>query len=241
METFKKSDGEFKVDFIPYSEVREWLLYKHYAHRIPPVNYSFGLYRDGFLEGVLTFGRPYAPSLIKESFGGEYQDEFLELNRVVVNDGLPKNVLSFFVTQCLKMLPKPMVVVSYADSKQGHHGYIYQATNWLYTGLSAPFMDYMVKGCEGMHQASVLDRVGRSDKDGHLDKVKLLKEVYGEENVYMVERSRKHRYYYLHGDKRQVKRMRKLLKYPVVPYPKGRNKRYDASYETHPNGLLFEM
>jgi len=63
-----------------------------------------------------------------------YQDHFLELNRLVIDEGSKKNVLSFFVSQTLKKLPCPNVVVSYADTSQNHHGYIYQATNWIYTG-----------------------------------------------------------------------------------------------------------
>lgn len=132
-----------------------------------------------------------------------------------------------------------MVIVSYADSSQNHHGYIYQATNWIYTGLSSPFNDYMVKGYEHMHSASIMDMVGRSDKNGHIDKVKALKQKFGEENVYTVERPRKHRYFMLLGDKRQVKRMKSLLAYPVQPYPKGDNIRYDASYQPSYQGLLF--
>jgi len=178
--------------------------------------------------------------LVKNALQGQYQDSIYELNRLCVNDGLPRNALSFFVSQCLQMLPKPMCIVSYADTGHNHHGYIYQATNWLYTGLSAPFKDYMVKGMEGMHNASILDLVGRSDgKQGHLDKVKLLKEKFGEENVYMVERSRKHRYFYFIGSKTERRKMRSLLIYDKEPYPKGDNIRYDASYETTPNLTLF--
>ena len=232
---------EFEVKGIPSSESKEWILRKHYAHRMPSITYAFGLYhiKDG-LQGVCTFGHPVASTLVKNSFQGEYQDKFYELNRLCVNDGLPRNALSFFVGQCLQMLPRPMVIVSYADSGQNHHGYIYQATNWIYTGLSVPFKDYMIKGYEGMHSASVLDSVGRSDGEfGHLDKVKLLKEKFGEENIYMVERSRKHRYFYLLGSKTERKRMRSLLIYPQEPYPKGDNIRYDASYEVTPNLTLF--
>ena len=39
------------------------------------------------------------------------------------------------VSKCLKLLPRPMIIVSYSDTRQGHNGYIYQATNWIYTGL----------------------------------------------------------------------------------------------------------
>ena len=229
------------VDSIARDLTYEWLKYKHYAHRIPSISYSFGLFdENNHIVGICTFGRPMAHTLIKNAFNGMYQDIFLELNRLCVNEGLPKNTLSFFVSQCLKKLPPPMVIVSYADTSMNHHGYIYQATNWLYTGLSAPFKDYMVKGMEHLHGASVMDTVGRSDgKNGHIDKVKLLKKKYGEENVYMVERPRKHRYFYFIGSKTQVRNMRKQLTYPIAPYPKGDNVRYDASYTPCVQLLLF--
>lgn len=79
------------------------------------------------------------------SGGGRYSDRVFELNRLCVSEGLPKNALSWFVGQTFKMLPSPLALVSFADSGQNHHGYIYQATNWIYTGLSTRFTDVMVK------------------------------------------------------------------------------------------------
>lgn len=231
---------KYRVLPIPSKETHEWLLKKHYAHRIPSISYAFGIYEQNILRGIVSYGRPMAHTLIKNSFRGEYQDKFLELNRLVVDDGHEKNMLSFFVSESLAMLPKPMVIVSYADSSQNHHGYIYQATNWIYTGLSAKFQDYMIKGYEHLHSSSIMDKVGRSDgRSGHISKVKLLKEKYGEANVYMVDRARKHRYFYLLGDKREIKKMKSLLKYPILPYPKGDNIRYDASYKVPQTPKLF--
>ena len=223
----------YNVQSIEHSECKEWCLNKHYAKRMPPISYSFGLFDEtNTLIGICTYGRPMAHPLIKNAFGGHFQDCFYELNRLCVNDGLPRNTLSYFVSQTLKMLPKPMVIVSYADTSWNHHGYIYQATNWVYTGLSVPFKDYMVKGYEHMHGGSIMDMVGRSDgKEGHLDKVKLLKEKFGEENVYMIDRPQKHRYFMFLGDKREKKKMRNALAYPIQSYPKGQNERYDSSYE----------
>lgn len=233
---------EYTVRPIPFSEAKEWCLFKHYAKRIPPISYAFGLFdNENVLQGICTYGHPLS-STLKGIFGDEYSDLLLELNRLCVNDGLPKNALSFFVSQTFKMLPKPTPLVSYADSGQGHHGYIYQATNWIYTGLSAKFEDYVVKGMENLHPSSIGDRAGRSDKiggGGRISHVKLLREMYGEENVYLKERSRKHRYFYFLGTKREIKRMKSLLPYPVEPYPKGDNARYDASYIVSPNGVLF--
>jgi len=236
---YKKIKKTYKVESIKSSETYDWLLHKHYAKRIPSISYAFGLYNNKNLLGVCTFGRPIAHSLIKSSFNGKYQNTFYELNRLCVNDNLPKNTTSYFVSNALKMLPSPLVIVSYADSSQNHNGYIYQATNWIYTGLSAKFKDYMVKGYEHMHGASIIDIVGRSDKNGHLNKVELLKNKFGKDNVYMVERARKHRYFYIIGNKTQKKNMLKNLKYEIKPYPKGENKRYDASYKPTIQSKLF--
>ena len=215
------------------------MLNKHYAKIIPSISYAFGLYKENILEGVCTFGKPIAHPLIKSAFNGKYQNIFYELNRLCVNDNLQKNTLSYFLSCTLKMLPCPLVIVSYADLSQNHNGYIYQATNWTYTGLSAKFKDYMVRGYEHLHGASIIDMVGRSDKNGHLNKVELLKNKFGKDNVYMVDRARKHRYFYFIGNKTQKKNMLKNLKYEIKPYPKGENKRYDASYEPTIQGKLF--
>ena len=82
----------------------EWFLKKHYARRLSNINCAYGLYDSmNLLQGVCSFGRPMSHTLISGAVNGLYQDNFLELNR----------------------LPKPSVVVSYADTSQGHHGYIY--------------------------------------------------------------------------------------------------------------------
>tara|TARA_A100001201_G_C4085775_1_gene200414 strand:+ start:1236 stop:1946 length:711 start_codon:yes stop_codon:yes gene_type:complete len=223
--------NKYKVLSVKTEIIKEWFLKKHYAKRIPSISYCFQLLDENNMTiGVCSFGRPIAHPLVKNAFKGHYQENFLELNRLVTNDNLDKNSCSFFISQCLKQLPKPKVIVSYADSSQNHHGYVYQATNWIYTGLSSEFMDYMVKGYENLHSASIMDMVGRSDTNGHLNKVQLLKKKFGEQNVYQVERPRKHRYFYLLGNKNDIKNMRKHLKYTILPYPKGNNINYDASY-----------
>ena len=52
-------------------------------------------------------------------------------------------------------------------------------------------------------------------------------------------RSSKHRYIYFIGNKTQKKNMLKNLKYEIQPYPKGENKRYDASYKPTTQSKLF--
>ena len=229
--------NDCSVKTIKNQECKEWFLHKHYAKRIPSTSYAFGLYQNSSLIGVCSFGRPMSPALTKGAFNGLYQDTFLELNRLVINDGSNKNALSFFVSRSLKLLPKPNVIVSYADTSQHHHGYIYQATNWIYTGLSAKRPDYHIKGLN-LHSASITDSLGRTDKKEGIKQVTLLREKYGDD-FYMQDRPRKHRYFYLLGTKKQKKNMLRNLTYKIEQYPKGDNKRYDSNYSPATQTLLF--
>ena len=213
---------KYKVRPINSYLCKEWCLNKHYAKRLPPIEIAFGLWNDrGLMDGIITFGTPVS-STLRELWNGEYK--LMELNRLVVNEGLEKNTLSFFVSQALGMLPKPLVVVSYADTSKNHHGYIYQATNWIYTGLSIAFKDYYVKGMEHLHNGTIMDL-----SRGKENRVEWLRQKFGDKLI-MVERPRKHRYFYFLGNKRDLKQIKSMMPYAMAEYPKGDNLRYDASY-----------
>jgi hypothetical protein len=232
-ESIKK---EYKVEPIPTEHTKDWILNKHYAKRMPSITYAFGLYLDKKLCGVCTFGFPMA-SQLQDACNG--LAKIVELNRLVVNEGLGKNVLSFFVSKCLLLLPKPLCVVSYADEGQGHHGYIYQATNWIYTGTGSGGWGWAVKGFEFMHHTSIEDSVGRYEnraKDESLEI--LLRRKYGDK-LYKKEESPKHRYFFFCVDKKDKQKFQANLKYKTKPYPKGENKRYDASYQATTMSSLF--
>ena len=207
-----------EVKSIDSFETYDWLLNKHYAKRIPSISYSFGLYIDNVLEGVCTFGKPASPTLCIGTCGENNSKFVYELNRLITNDDLPKNSLSFFLSKCLKMLPS-LIIVSYADTSKNHNGYIYQATNWIYTGLSAKATDKKLIGCDkhGRHNNAY-------EKDGEYE---------------LIERSRKHRYIYFTGSKKQNKKWLKELNYKIQEYPKGKNKNYDASYKPQTQIKLF--
>lgn len=211
---------------IKNEETYPWLLQKHYAKRIPQIMYAFGLYEENELVGVVTYGLPPSPTLCSGICGKEYKNYVLELNRLCLQNN-SKNEASFLVSNSIKLLPKPTIIVSFADSSQGHVGYVYQATNFLYTGLSAKFMEWAVKGQEHKH--------GRSLSNGS---IKEFKEKHGD-NFYYKERARKHRYVYFHGTKQQKKLLRSLLKYNVETYPKGESKKYDSGSKVQTQALLI--
>ena len=222
---------KYSIKSIDNFQCKDWLIHKHYAKRIPPISYAFGLFDEfNILQGVVTYGTPVS-STLRNLWKNKYK--LIELNRLVVNEGLEKNALSFFVAQSFQLLPKPHVLVSYADTSKNHHGYIYQATNWIYTGLSIPFKDIAVKGLENQHHSTIEDLVR-----GKENRIEALKKMFGD-RLYYMERAQKHRYFYFIGNKREIKDMQKMMPYEKQPYPKGNNIRYDASYLPTVQGSLF--
>lgn len=222
---------KYTVKHIGFEECKEWILYKHYAKRIPPIEYSFGIFNsENILQGVCTIGTPVSNTL-RNLWQNKYK--LMELNRLVINENLEKNVLSFFVSKVLKLMPEPLVLVSYADTSKNHHGYIYQATNWIYTGLSAAFKDYYVKGMEHLHNGTIMDL-----SRGKENRVQWLRDKFGDD-LYMVERPRKHRYFYFIGKKKQILEMKQMLPYKIEKYPKGQNIRYDSGYAPNVQLSLF--
>jgi len=203
-------------------QTKEWLLYKHYAHTIPNVMYSFGMFdEEDNLQGVCCYGTP-ANNHNNEM--GQFKQ--IELVRLCVNDGLPKNTLSQFVSQTFKLLEGPLSIISYADAGKNHHGYIYQATNWIYTGLGGGVDFYIDENNREIHSRIMSDyRLKWPDKSR--------KQIAEELHWKSVEGTYKHRYFYFIGNKRDKKIWLKTLteKYKPKEYPKGDNERYDSSYK----------
>ena len=194
-------------------EVEPWLLEKHYAKRMCPISYAFGLYEDNQLVGVVTYGVPASPFLCMGVCGEEHKDIVLELNRLCLNDGI-KNGASFLVGKSLQMLPKPTIVVSYADTSMNHIGYIYQASNFIFTGTTKERTD--MAGEDGKHSRHNL---GISEN--------------------RINRSAKHRYIYFIGNKHQKKLLMNKLNYSIEPYPKGDSQKYDSGKSVKTQQLLF--
>ena len=131
---------------------------------------------QGTLVGVLTVGKPLSwsvrCSLVGENHEqmkepGARSEDVYELNRLWLSDSLPVSevqkidkktgklktyrhgVESKFIGWCLHQLKRQypnIILISYADGSMNHVGYVYQATNWIYTGQSNPFSDICVEG-----------------------------------------------------------------------------------------------
>lgn len=190
---------------IDYNVAKDFLLPRHYSGRTPSISYAYGCYNNKELVGVLTVGKPASNSLCKGVCGEQYSKNVYELNRLCV-DGALGIPLSKFVAHCLKDLSKHnIILVSYSDTAMNHHGYIYQATNFIYTGATKERTDKYTDG---------------NKHSRHYDKT--------QDNSIRKVRSAKHRYiYFCTNSKRLKKEWLSSLNYPIIKdYPKGDNSNY---------------
>ena len=121
-------------------------------------------------------------------------------------DDTPKNTESYFIGKTLRWLKeytKYRVIISFADTAQGHKGTIYKATNFEYLGTTAPGRKLIVDGKE-YHSRSL-----NQDKRPYGRELKRRYDA-GDENIYWKNVKHKHIYVYYFGNKikKQIKRLR---------------------------------
>lgn len=203
----------YDVRRVSRDDCHDYIIGIHYAKRWPSISYAFGLFLDGIMCGVVTYGTPPSAPLRKGIAGDEYQNDVIELNRLCLLHNR-KNEASILVSRSMKKLPKNKIIVSFADTSQGHLGTVYQACNFLYCGLSAKRTDWKVKGKEHLHGQTIADEFR-----GVENRARAMREKYGDD-FYLAPRPRKHRYIYINGNKTYKKKAQKAIKYRQEPYPK---------------------
>ena len=183
----------------------------HYLKRSASAMFTFGLFDGMDLLGVAIYGKPASPSLCVGVCGPDESERVVELTRLWIEDGTPKNTESYFIGKTLQLLPTNYdIVVSYAEIAAGHSVIIYHATNWIYTGLSDAHVEWRLDGESNKHSRHLFDEHGGIDK---------AKAHYGEK-MQRHERGRKHRYIMFRGTKARKKALKSKLRYQVEPYPK---------------------
>lgn len=133
----------------------------HYLH-------EEGNYRSGFnyglfnkdsrlLIGVCVFHTASVKEIVKGCFGIEsnHMEGLFELGRLCINPHYhEKNITSFFLSRSISLFRKQIKVdalLTYADD--GFHvGYIYQACNFKYYGLTEAKCDFFIKQPDGSYK-----------------------------------------------------------------------------------------
>ena len=199
--------ADFYIQPIDYKTAMDVVIEHHYLHRKAPCSVAFGLFFGSILKGVVCYGTPSSAPLRRGIAGPENANNVVELTRLWVCDSVPKNGESFLIGRTLRKAGKE-IVVSFAEIQQGHLGVVYQATNWIYTGLSAKRTNWTVEGLD-KHCQTLADKFTAQE----------IRERYGDK-FSLQERPRKHRYVFINADRRRKRELVRALRYGPLPYPK---------------------
>lgn len=203
---------DYEIKAIDSKTANEMVIESHYLHRRASTMFAYGLFDGEEMIGCVIYGKPASPSLCVGVCGAEESDKVLELTRLWIKDGTPKNTESYLIGRSLRLLPKEKdIIVSYAEIGAGHIGIVYQATNWIYTGMSDRHVEWRLDGKIGQHSRHLFDLHGG---------VNGAKAFYGD-RLQRHERPRKHRYVFFNTKtKWRKKELLAKLKYKIQPYPK---------------------
>jgi hypothetical protein len=195
-------------------EVEEFCERFHYSHTKGSALWRWGLSSNGILIGVVAYNLP-TRTTCESLFGKAGRFHVWHMGRLAMADDAPRNSESRLIAGSLREIQTGYQdvwgVVTYAASDVGHIGYVYQATNAIYTGKSTVHNYYT--DSSGNRRSDYLS--------GFVSKARA--ESMGwtwHRGAY------KHRYVYILGNKTERKARLKLFALPTLPYPKGDTRQY---------------
>ena len=155
-------DKALHLAFITREAAKYPVLRWHYAACMPAGKVNFiGVWEHGRFIGAVLFGTGATPMLCRPYDLGPH--EVCELVRVALRDHQThvSRILKIAFVLLRQANPGLRLIVSFADPSRGHHGGIYQAGGWLFTGRS---MDakFAVKDGKLMHPRMIYEIAKRN-------------------------------------------------------------------------------
>lgn len=187
--------------------VRYAIMTWHYSKSVPLVQIAYSVFNDADEWcGVICYSIGANNSISKPY--NLAQGQVIELVRVALNG--KQECTSKAVAMSLRAIKKdaPLVrlIVSYADTGQGHVGTIYQATNWIFAGSTTPARCYLVNGVK-VHERTIQSKGVKQNIDAVRKSL--------DANAIIIYDEPKHKYLYP-----LTKDMKKLCETLRKPYPK---------------------
>ena len=152
-----------RIDWCSYDAARYAVEHWHYSRSLPCSKTTrLGVWEDGKFIGAIVFAWG-----ANRHLAGEYDlkmTECTELCRIALAKHTTpvSRILSIVVKILKREMPGIRLLVSYADLNQGHEGKIYQASNWLFVGMTGHEAGIMLNG-KLTHRRTINSKYGTSD------------------------------------------------------------------------------
>ncbi len=203
------SKHDLKIDWATHAAAKYAVENWHYSQVLPvPPLVKVGVWEKGKYIGAVIFSRGANNNLLKPF--GLAQTQGCELTRIALTKhSAPVSRVVRLALQFLKRnSPELRLIVSFADPSEGHHGGVYQAGNWIYTGRQPDTTEYIAPDGKQWHGRMV-------SKDGKIKVQGKYRKCWRHDQCTPVKKPGKHRYL-MPLDKEMKERILPLSK----PYPK---------------------
>lgn len=206
---------DLKIDWATHEMAKHACLNWHYSRSLSVGrNVYVGVWEAGKFIGVVVFGVGSGNVTNGTAYGLARSHEMAELTRIALSKHkTPVSRIIRIAIQFIKrQSPGLRMIISLADPIHGHHGGIYQAGNWIYTGQTKEDYQYQLPDGRYVHHRTATSR---------------LKSVAGRPKKKLPGKYR----YLMPLDDEMRKRIEPLQK----PYPK-RDKQAIGSFPEHSGG-----
>ena len=153
-----------RLDWCSHAAAKYAVEHWHYSRRMPAGKMvRIGVWENERFIGCVLFGRG-ANNNIGKAYGLD-QTEVCELVRVALGDHVcaVSRIGSIAIRMLRSLAPRLRLLVSYADPAHGHHGGIYQAMGWVYSGVSEGTHQIVLPNGQRMHKRSARAKYGTND------------------------------------------------------------------------------
>jgi hypothetical protein len=142
-----KCKPTLKLDWVGHDAAKYACENWHYSGCVPKSKLvKIGVWENEIFKGVIIYGVGATSDLVKRY--GLKKNEGCELVRIALRDHFfpVSKMLAISIKMIKRNFKNIRLIVSFADPEQGHHGGIYQATNWIFSGYSQASDEYIYKG-----------------------------------------------------------------------------------------------
>ena len=131
--------NEFYIKEINRNLANDLIVKNHYSGKFYNATYiHLGLFVDNKIKGVLQYGYAMNPASCGSVVEGTKKNEYLELNRMWLADGIGQypesRAISYSIKYIKRKYPKIKWIQSFADERCGGFGIVYQACSFNYFG-----------------------------------------------------------------------------------------------------------
>ena len=161
------SRPELKLDWATHKAAKYAVEHWHYSGCLPAgKSVKVGVWENSKFIGVVVFGMGSGNATNGLKYGLTKTHEVAELARIALDKHKTpvSRIISIAVKLFTKQSPGIRLLISFADTDQGHVGGIYQGGNWVYTGIAgkAGGWNYLING-KWVHKRTLGSRYGRRD------------------------------------------------------------------------------